>query len=324
MITRRKFLVALSTGTLLPQWVGAQQPTVYRIGWISIDRAVGSPFLDPLRTGLRDLGYVEGRNLILEARWGNGSMEDFEPVVAELVRSKPQVIVTQGPAVFLARKAGAAMPVVFGFSGDPVEAGLVESLARPGRNFTGMSYLSLDLVGKRMELLKEMMPGLKRVAIIARPEHPGEQGELRASQAAAKALGVAIAYFPVKSTQDLEDALAAVPKSGSGAIVAFPDAIMMRYSERIAAFSAKTRIPTISGWAQFAERGNVMTYGPVLDDGFRRLAYYVDRILKGTKPTELPVELPTSVELVINMKTAKALGIAIPQSVFVRANRVIE
>jgi putative ABC transport system substrate-binding protein len=324
MKSRRKFLVALSTGTLLPQWIAAQAPTVYRIGWISIDRAVGSPFLDPLRAGLRDLGYVEGRNLIIEARWGNGSLEDFAPLVEELVRSKPQIIVTQGPAVFLARKAGAAMPVVFGFSGDPVEADLVESLARPGRNFTGMSYLSLDLVGKRMELLKEMMPGLKRVAIIARPEHPGEQSELRASQTAAKALGLAIAYFPIKSVQELEGALAAVPATRSGAIVAFPDAMMMRYSEQIAAFSLKNRVPAISGWAQFAERGNIMTYGPVLRDGFRRLAYFVDRILKGSRPAELPVELPTSVELVVNMKTVRALGITIPQELLLRADKVIE
>lgn len=324
MKTRRKFLVALSTGALLPQWVAAQQPTVYRIGWISVDDAVGSPFLDPLRAGLRDLGYVEGRNLVIDARWGDGSREALDPLVAELVRSKPQVIVTQGPSVFSVRKAGAAMPVVFGFSGDPVEAGFADSLARPGRNFTGMSFLSLELVGKRMELLKELMPGLKRVAIIARPEHAGEQGELRASQAAAKSLGLSVAYFPIKSLQELEDALAAVPKSRSEAMVAFPDAIMMRYSARIAAFSEKNRIPAISGWAQFAEGGNVMTYGPVLRDGFRRLAYYVDRILKGAKPSELPVEFPTSVELVVNLKATKALGIAIPQSIRVRADRVIE
>lgn len=324
MKTRRKFLVALSTGALLPQWVAAQQPTVYRIGWISVDSAVGSPFLDPLRAGLRDLGYVEGRNLVIDARWGDGSREALDPLVAELVRSKPQVIVTQGPSVFSVRKAGAAMPVVFGFSGDPVEAGFADSLARPGRNFTGMSFLSLELVGKRMELLKELMPGLKRVAIIARPEHAGEQGELRASQAAAKSLGLSVAYFPIKSLQELEDALAAVPKSRSEAMVAFPDAIMMRYSARIAAFSEKNRIPAISGWAQFAEGGNVMTYGPVLRDGFRRLAYYVDRILKGAKPSELPVEFPTSVELVVNLKATKALGIAIPQSIRVRADRVIE
>jgi putative ABC transport system substrate-binding protein len=324
MMTRREFLVVLSAGALVPHCAMAQRAGVSRVGWISLDRAGGSPFLEPLRAGLRDLGYVEGRNLVLDARWGDESLERLGPLAAELVRSQPHVIVTQGPSVFPVRKAGAAMPVVFGFSGDPVEAGLVDSLARPGRNYTGVSFLSLDLVGKRMELLKEMMPALKRVAIIARPEHPGEQSELRVSQAAAKSLGLAVAYFPIKSAQELDDALAAVPKSRSEAIVAFPDAVMMRYSERIAAFSVKSRVPAISGWAQFAEAGNVMTYGPVLRDSFRRLAYFVDKILKGARPAELPVELPTSVELVVNTKSAKALGIAIPRSIVVRADRVIE
>jgi putative ABC transport system substrate-binding protein len=324
MMTRREFLVVLSAGALVPHCAMAQRAGVSRVGWISLDRAGGSPFLEPLRAGLRDLGYVEGRNLALDARWGDESLERLGPLAAELVRSQPHVIVTQGPSVFPVRKAGAAMPVVFGFSGDPVEAGLVDSLARPGRNYTGVSFLSLDLVGKRMELLKEMMPALKRVAIIARPEHPGEQSELRVSQAAAKSLGLAVAYFPIKSAQELDDALAAVPKSRSEAIVAFPDAVMMRYSERIAAFSVKSRVPAISGWAQFAEAGNVMTYGPVLRDSFRRLAYFVDKILKGARPAELPVELPTSVELVVNTKSAKALGIAIPRSIVVRADRVIE
>jgi len=323
LITRRQVLVAL--GALAVRSVSEAQPRApYRIGWMSIDRASGSPFFESLRAGLRDLGYVEGRNLIIDARWAEEPAERAEPLATELVRSKPDVIVTQGPAVFLVRKAGAATPVVFGVSGDPVAASLVDSLSRPGRNYTGMSFLALDLVGKRMELLKEMVPELRRVAIITRPEHPGEQLELRASEAAAKALGLAIAYLPIKSAQDVEDALAAVLKSRIKAIVVFPDAVMMRYSERIAAFSMKNRVPAISGWAQFADNGNVMTYGPVLRDGFRRLAYFVDRILKGTKPSDLPVELPTSVELVVNLKTAKALGIAIPQSVLIRAERVIE
>jgi ABC-type uncharacterized transport system substrate-binding protein len=323
-MNRRDSVIALLALGTSPFAAEAQPSTVYRIGWLSVDRAAGSPFLDPLRMGLRNFGYVEGRNLVIDARWGDGSMERLEKHAADLVHSNPQVVVTQGPSVFLLRKAGAAMPVVFGFSGDPVEAGLADSLARPGRNFTGMSFLSLELVGKRMELLKEMMPGLKRVAIIARPEHAGEQGELRTSQAAANSMGLSVAYFPIKSAQELELALAAIPESRSEAIVAFPDAIMMRFGEAIAAFSVKNRIPAISGWAQFAERGNVMTYGPVLSDGFRRLAYYVDRILKGAKPADLPVELPSSVELVVNLRTAKAIGLTVPRSLLVRAERIIE
>ena len=277
------------------------------------------------REGLRDLGYVEGRNLIIDARWGEGSNERLEQLAVELVKSKPDVIVTQGgPATHPVIRAGATMPVVFGYSGDPVEAGVVSSLARPGRNFTGMTFLSFDLVGKRLELLKEVMPGLKRIAILANPQHPGEQGELRASQAAAKALGLSFQYFQAQNAAQLEDALAAILKSRSEAVDVFPDALMMRSRERIAEFATKNRIPAISGWAQFAEGGNLMSYGPNLRDVYRRLATYVDKIVKGAKPADLPVELPTTVELVVNLKTAKALGIKIPQSILVRADRVIE
>jgi putative tryptophan/tyrosine transport system substrate-binding protein len=325
MNDRRKLMVALGVGMLLPRWATAQQGRVYRIGWLANDRADNSPFFDAFRDGLRDLGYIEGRNLVIEARWGEGSAERLDQLAIELVRSKPEIIVTQGgPATHPVMRAGATMPVVFGYSGDPVEAKVVNSFARPGHNFTGVSFLSLELVGKRMEFLKKALPGLKRVAIIARPEHPGEQGELRASQAAAKSLGLVIDYYPVRKETDLEDAFAALMKSRSEAIVAFPDALMMRYSEKIAAFAVNNRIPSISGWAQFAERGNLMSYGPNLRDIFRRLATYVDRIIKGAKPADLPVELPTTVELVVNMKAAKALGIKIPQSILVQATKVIE
>ncbi len=325
MNARRKLIVLLSTGVLLPRWAAAQQPRILRIGWLSNDRAANSSFFDAFRGGMRDLGYVEGRNLLIEARWGEGSSERLEQLAAELVKLRPQVIVTQGgPATHPVIRAGATMPVVFGYSGDPVEAKVVDSLARPGGNFTGVSFLSLDLVGKRMEMLKEALPGLKRVAIIARPEHPGEQGELRASQAAAKSLGLAIDYHQVRNESEFENALAALLRSRSEAIVVFPDAFTMRYSEKIAAFAARNRIPAISGWAQFAERGNLMTYGPNLQAVFRRLATYVDKIYKGSKPAELPVELPKTVELVVNLKTAKLLGITIPRSLLLRADRVIE
>jgi putative ABC transport system substrate-binding protein len=277
------------------------------------------------REGLRDLGYVEGRNLIIDARWGEGSNERLEQLAVDLVKSKPDVIVTQGgPATHPVIRAGATMPVVFGYSGDPLEAGVVASLARPGRNFTGVTFLSFDLVGKRLELLKEVMPGLKRIAILANPQHPGEQGELRASQAAAKALGVSFQYFQAQNAAQLEDALAAILKSHSEAVDVFPDGLLMRSRERIAEFATKNRVPAISGWAEFAEGGNLMSYGPNLRDAYRRLATYVDKIVKGAKPADLPVELPTTVELVVNLKAAKALGVKIPQSILVRADRVIE
>jgi putative ABC transport system substrate-binding protein len=325
MNIRRKLMLALSVSALLPRQAHAQKPTVFRIGWVSNDRAVGSPFLDAVREGLRDFGYFEGRNAVIDARWGDGSVERIEQVAADLVRSKPQVIVTHGgPSTYPVRRAGATMPVVFVFSGDPVEGGLVDSLARPGRNFTGISLMSTELVGKRMELLKEVMPGLRRVAVFSNPEHPGEQSELRASEAAAKTLGLVVEYFQVRTRAELEDVLPFVLTSSSEAIVVFPDAFTMRYSEYISEFAIKNRIPAMSGWALFAERGNLMSYGPNLRDSYRRVAFYVDKILKGTKPADLPVELPASVELVINLKAAKALGITVPQSLVLRSDRVIE
>ena len=214
---------------------------VPRIGFLSSASPVSSAkAVETFRMGLRNLGYVEGRNLLIDARWGEGSRERLEQLAAELVRSNPHVIATQGgPATYPVVRAGPTIPVVFGFSGDPVEGRLVESWARPGGYLTGVSFLSLALVGKRIELLREAMPGLKRIAIIARPEQPGEQGELRASQTAAKAIGVALDYFPIKSETDLDKALVAIPQLRCEAMVAFPDATMMRYSERIAAMAVK-------------------------------------------------------------------------------------
>lgn len=304
--------------------VEAQQPTPVRIGWISSGGGSDSTAFNAFRGGLHDLGYVEERSLIIDARWGEGSNERTDQLAMDLVRSNPRVIVTQaGTAVFSIRRAGATMPIVFGFSGDPVEAGLVGSYAHPGRNLTGVSFLSLELVGKRVELLKETIPSLKRIAILANPLHPGEKSERQASQAAIKALGLVFEYFEIRPGSDFDDVLAPIAKSHSEAIVVFPDAGMLRRSEQIAAFAAKNRIPAMSGWAEFAERGNLMTYGPKLSEGYRRLAYYVDKILKGTKPSELPVELPIKLELVINLRAAKQIGLTIPDQVLYRADKVI-
>ena len=316
-------VVVVASG-LMVSTAFAQQPKVFRIGWLSADLSENSPFFEAFRSGMRNLGYVEDRNVVFTARWGEGSTERLGELAAELVQLKPHIIVTQGGATVQMMKAGAAAPVVFGYSGDPVEAKLVESLAKPGRNFTGVSFLALDLVGKRMEVLKELMPAVKRVAVIGSPEHPGVQSELRASQAAAKKLGVALDFFEVRNAGELESAFAGIAKSRSEAIVLFPDAITVRHRERISALASKIGVPTVSGWAQFADSGSVLTYGPNLRDSYARLAVYVDKILKGAAPADLPVELPTTVEVVVNQKSAKALGITVPQSVLLRANRVID
>ena len=322
-IARFAVLTASLLAAALP--VFGQSATVYRIGYISPESEdSGRLTFEAFRGGLRDLGYVEGRNVAIDARWGDGSDERLDRYTAELMQSKPTVLVAQTRAVFSARRIGVTLPVVFGFSGDPVLAKLANSLARPGGNFTGLSMLSLELTAKRMELLKELMPQLKRVAVITNPGHAGEQAELQVSQSSAKALGLALEYFPVRDVAELEVALAEIVRLRCEAIVVFPDAGTMTYSGRIAMFTAKTRIPAMSGWTPFAEQGNLITYGPELRDAFRRLATYVDKIFKGAKPDELPIELPTKFELAINLKTAKALGLKVPQSVLLRADRVIE
>ncbi len=303
----------------------AQPAPPFRIGWIAPGTmAEDLPLLDTLRGGLRDLGYVEGGNLIIDARWAEHSPARVEAIVAALVAQAPHVIVTVGPPAVSLRRASQPIPVVFAYSGDPVQAGLVESYARPGGNFTGISFLQLELVGKRIELLKAVMPSLKRIAVLANPQHPGDQAERRASEAAAKAVGVEIEYFEFVGAAQLDQALEAARNSRNEAALMFPVQSIISNSARIAAWSIRNRIPAVSGWSRFAEEGNLMTYGANMRESYRRLATFVDRILKGAKPTELAVEIPLHFELVINLKAAKALGLAVPQSVILRADRVIE
>src|SRR4051812_23902424 len=242
MVDRRTILCGLSL-LAVPRVFAQAPPKVLRVGWLSND-APNSPFYDAFLAGMLELGYVQGRNLAMEARYAEGSPERLDQYAAELATLKPQIIVTQGgPATFPMIHAKPTVPVVFGFSGDPVEAKIVDSFARPGGNYTGASFLSFDLVGKRMELLKESLQNVKRVAIVANPHHPGEQGELKVSTAAAKSLDLAIDYHQVRNETELEAAFIAIQKSRCDAIDAFPDAFTMRHADKIAAFTQKTRIP---------------------------------------------------------------------------------
>jgi putative ABC transport system substrate-binding protein len=244
--------------------------------------------------------------------------------VAALVASRPQVIVALGPVTMAVRKATTTIPVVFAFSGDPVQAGFAESFARPGGNLTGLSFLALDLVGKRIELLKAVMPSLRRIAVVANAQHPGDQAERHASELAAQAMGLEIEYFEVSGVRQLDQALEAIAKSRCEAAVMFPIQSIISNSARIAAWSLRHRLPAVSGWAQFAEEGNLMSYGAGARESFLRIASYVDRVLKGARPAELPIELPQHIELVINLKAAKALAVTVPPSVLLRADKVIE
>jgi putative ABC transport system substrate-binding protein len=256
---------------------------------------------------------------------GDGSDERLDRLAGDILRAQPDVIVTQGgTALSPMLRAGVKKPIVFGMSADPVEAKIVDSCAHSGSNVTGMTLFASELAGKRIALLIEGPPAVKRVAVLANPQHPGARRELKVAQAAAGKLGLSLRYFPVRSEAELDAALAEIARSRIEAVVVLSDEFAMGYAERIAGFSARNRFPAISGWAEFAQRGNLMTYGPVLTDVYRRLATCVERIQKGAKPVDLPIEQPTKFELVINLKSAKALGPTIPQSLLLRADQLIQ
>ncbi|MEO7854639.1 MAG: ABC transporter substrate-binding protein [Rubrivivax sp.] len=324
---RRSFQRTLAAMPLaLTLSVMAQPKRPLRVAWVSTERKdAPSRNFAAFRAGLSELGYVEGRDLVIDAWWGEGSREQLEKLVPEILRTQPDVLLASGGLALGALiRTGVKLPIVFSVSADPVEAKFVQSFARPGGNMTGVSLFTLALVGKRLEFLKEILPGARKVALIANPQHPGESQELDAAQAAASRLGLAVRYFPVKNEAELELAFADIARQRDDAILAFADGFTMGFAARIAAFSLQHKIPAIDGWAQFAHRGNLLIYGPVVQEVHRRLAAYVDKIGKGAKPGDLPVELPTKVELVINLKTARAIGIAIPQTLLLRADEVIE
>jgi putative ABC transport system substrate-binding protein len=226
--------------------------------------------------------------------------------------------------VYAVQSLNSQIPIIFGFSGDPVDGKLVQSLARPGGNLTGMTYLAIELVGKRVELLKEWLPQTRRIGILARPQHPGEHRERQASEVAAQQLGMNSSYFPVRDPSELDSIFRAIVQEHCDALVVFPDAAMFGMADRVARFASEAKLPAISGWARFAQRGLLFTYGPNLYELYRSLGRYVDRVLRGTKPSDLPVELPTKFELAINLKTAKALGLTVPPMLVARADEVIE
>lgn len=326
MMTRRSALASLASLLALPAVVRAQTAAgTRRIVWFGLGPLdAPSPYLDALRGELRELGWSEGRNLTISRYSSTRAPDDFEALARDIVASKPDVVVTQEFTVYAMHRNQTTLPVVFGFSGDPVDGKLVQSYAHPGTNYTGMSYLASELVGKRIEFLKDALPHIRRIAILARPQHPGEHRERAASEEAAQKLGIAVAYFPIREVAEIDKAFPAMRQDRCDAVVVFPDYFMFVSRERISRLALDARLPAISGWPSFAESGLLLNYGPNLRDLYRGLARYVNRILRGAKPEDLPVESPRTVELVVNAQTAKTLGIKIPQSILLRADRVIE
>jgi ABC-type uncharacterized transport system substrate-binding protein len=327
MNNRRKLLVALGAGALVAPLGGfAQQPArIHRIGFLgSASAANYADRLDTMRAALRDLGYVDSRNVAYEYRWTEGRNERLPELATELVRSKCDVIVTGGTGAILALKgATATIPIVMSESGDAVATGLVESLARPGGNVTGMTFFSPELTAKRLELLKELLPRLAQVGYLANPDNRATSRQIAMMDKTAALLKVRVQLFGARSRDEFDAAFAAIAKARIQAILVAEDVVFSNNYGMVAELTARHRLPSIGG-KLFGDGGGVIGYGVNYLDLYRRTAYFVDRILKGTKPADLPVEQPTKFELVINMKTAKALGITIPQSILVRADRVIE
>jgi putative ABC transport system substrate-binding protein len=294
-----------------------------RIGYLS----ASSPpdiTLESFLAGMRVLGYGEGRDFVLEVRYAGRDYSRFPALVEELLRARVDLIVTGGPSSRAAPLAAASVPVVFGFSGDPVDAGIVASFARPGGNATGVSLLSLELSAKRIDLLKEAKPTMTRVAVVSNPDHAGDTSELKATREAAGKLGLAIEHFEVRTDDGFEPVFAAIAASKCDGLLSFPDALTNFNRQKIVAFALRRRLPSIYGWKFYTQAGGLMSYGPVQHDAFARLAVYVDKILKGAKPADLPVEQPTKLEMVVNAKTAKALGLEIPPGLILRADELIE
>ncbi len=324
-------IIGFALGILLaPPAAKAQQPTkVPRIGVLffsspSTTSATSARF-EGFRQGLRELGYIEGKNIVIERRFAEEKLERLPQLAADLVHLKVEVIVTGGPtSTRAAKEATVTIPIVMGQDSDPVGSGFVASLARPGGNITGLSSLAPEISGKRLELLKEIVPKLSRVAVFGTSTQAGNAQSLKETELAAGAFGVQLQYLDILGPKDLETAFREARKGRADAVLGLPSPVLIAQRTQVADLAVRSRMPAMYMASEFVDAGGLISYGPNYVDLYRRAATYVDKILKGAKPADLPVEQPTKFELVINLKTAKALGLKIPQSILIRADEVIQ
>lgn len=310
---------------LLPGAPAPQPAKPARVGLLAIGSGAGSPNIDTFRQSMRDLGWIEDQTFLFEPRFAAGREERLPELAAELAAIPVDVIVAVGtPAIRAARDAGPAMPVVMAISGDPVETGLVQSLARPGGNVTGLTTVSSQLGGKRLELVKEMLPGAVRVAVLWNPTNSSEVEEFTETETAAHTLGVELKSLEVRQPSDFEPAFLAASSERADTIIVVGDPLTQTRRGELVELAARYRLPAMYETREFVDTGGLMAYGPSLADLYRRSAGYVDRILKGTRPADLPVEQPTRFDLFVNLTTAQGLGITIPQSVLARAQEIIQ
>jgi putative ABC transport system substrate-binding protein len=324
-VTRREFITALGgAAAAWPLAAVAQQPKVWRIGFLA--SAPPTPaMLSAFRDGLRGRGYVEGQNLSIDVRWPQGSFDQDPSVVTELVNSNVDVIVAWAtPAVNAARRATSNVPIVMVGVGDPVGFGFIASLARPGGNITGLSNIAVDLGAKLMELFVELVPGMKRVGVVRNPNNPAVTMLLRETEEAIRKLNMQVEVVNAQTSDEFERAFAQLSAKSADGVVVLPDPTTIEQGRRIAELAQSGRLPTAFQRRENVDAGGLLSYGPDLNNQFRQLAFYVDRILKGEKPADLPVMQPTKVELVINLKTAKAFGLTVPLIMQMTADEVIE
>jgi putative ABC transport system substrate-binding protein len=328
--TRRVFLGTLAGGFFAAALAASarQAAKVARIGYLAPNLAASPHLHEAFSQGLRDLGYVEGQNIVIEYRSAEGKAERLPALAAELVALKVDVIVVPGTVgVLAAKRATKTIPIVFTVASDPVGSGLVTSLARPGGNVTGLSILAPELVGKCLELLTQAVPGISRVAVLWQPGGHGERTDkdtLEGADVAARALGVRLQFVEAKGPTDIDRAFSDMTRARAGALTVLGGGMFFGVRRRLVDLAAKNRLSAVYPWRDFVDAGGLMSYGANLADLYRRAATYVDKILKGAKPADLPVEQPTKFELVINLKTAKALGLTIPPSVLGRADEIIQ
>lgn len=323
-LSRRTLLALLAAGTLQPARVLAQRAAVpARVGWLSyLDES--DPVLERLREGLRELGYVEGKSVVMVPRFARGDFTRLPQLVEELAGEHVDVVVSRGPSSDYTKAIRDRVPIVFVYSGDPVAAGFAESLSRPGRNMTGITFMALELSAKRVDVLKELVPRASRIALLSNPEHAGELAEYRVTEEAARRLGMSITRYLARSPQDLSAMYVEIRAARPDAMLVFPDSLTLQRRVEIAEFAARARIPSMYGWAEFVDSGGLVSYGPRLTDHFKTLAHFVDKLLKGANASTLPIEQVSRIGLTLNMAAARSIGLTVPPSILVRADRVIE
>ena len=325
---RRKLIGLLGVAaTAWPFSVGAQQRSMPVVGWLNAGAfGASTAYVAAFRRGLGEMGYVEGKNVAVEYRWADDQYDRVPILAADLVARKVDVIATLGAltTVDAARKATNTIPIVFGTGADPVARGLVNSVARPEGNLTGVSYLVADLGPKRLDLLVQAVPRTRRIALLVNPKNPNSERGARDAQEAAKPLGVELLVVKAASEGEIDQAFAAMVNEGAGAVVIQADPFLTNRRAQLVALAARLAIPAIYTWRESAAEGGLMSYGPDLEDVYRQIGNYVGRILKGARPADLPVVQPTTLQLVVNMKTAKALGLAMPPAILASADEVIE